>query len=166
MPSTSPEIILIAAMAANRVIGRAGSIPWHLPAELRYFKRTTMGHPIIMGRKTWESIGRPLPGRRNIVISRRPGFGAPGAEVVSSLEDALALCGDAGKLFVIGGAEIFAQAMGRAHTIFLTVLDREVAGDVVFPDIPSDFRLAESRIADEGGGYRVEVWRRTPRPSE
>lgn len=159
--SPPPEIILIAAMAANRVIGREGKIPWHLPEELRYFKATTMGHPLVMGRRTWDSIGRPLPGRRSIVITRNPHFSAPGAERAASIDEALERCRDAEKIFVIGGAEIFAASLPRAYTILLTVINRDIPGDTFFPPIPDDFVLVHTASLVSGDEHlRIETYRR------
>src|SRR2546421_4971109 len=106
-----PKIYLVAAVAANGVIGRDGHLPWHLPEDLKHFKRLTLGHPIIMGRKTWESLGKALPGRDNIVVTRTPGYDAPGAAVASSLEAALALCAGEPVAFVIGGQRLFADSL-------------------------------------------------------
>ncbi len=106
---------LIVAVARNGVIGRNGALPWRLPEDLAHFKRTTMGSPIIMGRKTWESIGRPLPGRRNIVVSRSKNLAANGAEIAADLDAALALCADATEAFVIGGAQLYSAARPRAQ---------------------------------------------------
>src|SRR5260221_7978167 len=108
------KIYLIAAVAANGVIGREGQLPWHLPEDLKHFKRLTLGHPIIMGRRTWESLGRALPGRDNIVVTRTPGYDAPDAAVASSLEAALALCSGELVAFVIGGQQLFARSLPLA----------------------------------------------------
>ncbi len=110
-------------------------MPWHLPEDLAHFKRTTLGHPVIMGRRTWESIGRPLPGRRNIVVSRTPGFRPPGAEAASSLEDAWRAAAGSDEAFVIGGAQLYAQALPQADRIYLTDIVAEVPGDTFFPDL-------------------------------
>ena len=126
------EIILIAAMAANRVIGRGKTIPWDIPGEQTRFKEITMGHSLIMGRKTWDAIGQPLSGRRNIVVTRKSEFQAPGAEVVHSLEQGLMLTVGEGKVFVIGGAQLYQLALDRADTLILTELEQEVEGDVFF----------------------------------
>src|SRR5437868_9040955 len=104
-----PRIYLIAAVAANGVIGRQGRLPWHLPEDLKHFKKLTLGHPVIMGRRTWESLGKALPDRENIVVTRRPGYEAPGAAVAASLEAALALCTGESVAFVIGGHQLFAE---------------------------------------------------------
>lgn len=131
----TPRLILIAALAKNGVIGQNNALPWHLPEDLKHFKALTLGNPIIMGRKTWDSLGRPLPGRENIVISRNPDFSAPGAILVSSLDDAIDHATAAGhkEIFIIGGGEIFALALPRAHRLELTEIDLEVAGDACFP---------------------------------
>jgi dihydrofolate reductase len=128
-------VSLVAAVAANGVIGRDGDLPWRIPADLRHFKAVTMGKPVIMGRRTWQSIGRPLPGRRNIVISRDPAFAAAGAEVVASLEAALAAAADANEAMVIGGGEVYAAALPRADRLYLTEVHLAVDGDVHFPKI-------------------------------
>src|SRR5260221_3655445 len=114
------KIYLIAAVAANGVIGREGQLPWHLPEDLKHFKRLTLGHPIIMGRRTWESLGRALPGRDNIVVTRTPGYDAPDAAVASSLEAALALCSGELVAFVIGGQQLLAESPPLAAGGFLT----------------------------------------------
>jgi dihydrofolate reductase len=128
------RISLIVAMARNGVIGRDNALPWRLPADLQRFKSLTMGHPIIMGRKTWESIGRPLPGRANIVLTRLAGFAAPGCTVAGSPEAAIAACGDAAEAFVIGGAEIYRAFLDRASRLEVTEIDADVPGDTVFPE--------------------------------
>lgn len=129
-----PRIFLVAALARNGVIGAGGKMPWHLPEDLKYFKQLTLGHPVIMGRRTWESLGKPLPGRDNIVISRRPGFEAPGATVAASLEAAIARCAGEPVAFVIGGAEIYAAALPLADGLALTEIDRDYEGDTRFPE--------------------------------
>lgn len=121
-------------MDRNRLIGAGNRLPWHLPADLQHFKRTTMGKAIIMGRRTHESIGRSLPGRTNIVVSRNPAYAAPGCIVVSSLEAALAVAsGD--EVFVIGGATLYRQALPHAHRLYLTLIDAEFDGDTHFPEL-------------------------------
>ncbi len=124
---------LVVAMARNRVIGRDNALPWRLPEELAHFKRVTMGHPIVMGRRTWESIGRPLPGRQNIVVTRTPGYAAPGCTVVESLEAAWQAAGNAGEVCVIGGTTLFEETLPMADRIHLTEVEAEVAGDTWFP---------------------------------
>lgn len=136
-PATaSPEIVLIAAVARNGVIGRGGELVFNDPADQRHFRQATLGCPVIMGRKTWESLPvrfRPLPGRRNIVVSRNPGFIAAGAEVARDLPTALATLVDAPRVFVIGGARLYAEALPLAHQLLLTEVDADLAGDVHFP---------------------------------
>jgi|SRR5690349_5729777 dihydrofolate reductase len=135
MPNASgPKLYLVAAVAANGVIGRDGTLPWHLPEDLRHFKRLTLGHPVIMGRRTWESLGKPLPGRENIVVSARAGFEAPGAAVASSLEAALALCAAEPVAFVIGGQRLFAESLPIAAGLVLTEIHRDFPGDTWFPE--------------------------------
>ncbi len=137
-------VSVIVAAAENGVIGRGNALPWHLPEDLRYFRRVTMGKPLVMGRRTFESIGRPLPGRTNIVISRNPRFRAEGTRVVASLDDALQLARDIAladgvdELLVIGGAEIYAQAIPRADRLYLTLVHAAVEGDALLP--PIDWR--------------------------
>lgn len=137
-------VSVIVAAAENGVIGRGNALPWHLPEDLRYFRRVTMGKPLVMGRRTFESIGRPLPGRTNIVISRNPQFRAEGTRVVASLDDALQLARDIAladgvdELLVIGGAEIYAQAIPRADRLYLTLVHAAVEGDALLP--PIDWR--------------------------
>ena len=130
---TSPVITLIAARARNGVIGRNNQMPWKIPGEQAYFKRMTMGSPIVMGRKTWESLGRPLPGRRNIVVTRNRAYTAIGAEVVDSLDNALMLVGNVEQVFIIGGAQLFAAAMPRASRVLLTEIDADFDGDTSMP---------------------------------
>ena len=142
------KIILIAAMAKNRVIGRGNAIPWHIPGELQHFKAMTMGHTLIMGRKTFESIGRPLPGRKTVIVSRNREYRAAGCLVAHSLTAALALCPEAETIFIAGGGEIYREAMDLAEAIYLTVLDREVEGDILFPEFDQTqfLKLSEERV--------------------
>ena len=129
-----PRLSLIAAVAANGVIGSDNALPWRLPEDLKRFKALTLGHPVIMGRRTYESIGRPLPGRRNIVISRNAAFAAAGCETAASLESAIAACaGTAGEIFVIGGAQIYAEALPLARRLYLTEIRADFPGDARFP---------------------------------
>lgn len=128
-------ITLIVAIARNRAIGHDNQLLWHLPGDLPRFKKLTMGAPIIMGRKTWDSIGKPLPGRRNIVVSRNPWLQLDGAETVRSLEAGLALCVGAPEIFVIGGAQIYTQAMPCADKLLVTEVDKDAEGDAFFPEI-------------------------------
>ena len=149
---TRPLLSLIVAMAKNRVIGADGKIPWHLPNELQLFKRLTMGHHIIMGRKTYESINRLLPGRTTVIITRQNDYAVPGAIVVHSLEAAMAACKGDPEIFVIGGADIFNLAMPMADRLYLTIVDAEPAGDTWMPPVSeSEWKEAgsESFAADE-----------------
>ena len=126
---------MIAAMANNRVIGQDNNMPWHLPADLQHFKAVTMSKPVIMGRKTFESIGRPLPGRRNIVISRNTDYEkAAGVDVVTSPEAAISLVCESDEVMVIGGGNVYQQFLKSADTLYLTFIDLDVAGDTQFPD--------------------------------
>lgn len=136
---------IIAAMARNRVIGRAGGLPWHLPADLRRFKATTMGHTLVMGRTTYESIGRPLPGRRTIVVTRQPGWMMPGVDVARSVDEALEMQG-ASDMFIAGGGDVYRQTLDRVDRLYLTCLGRDVEGDTYFP--PFD-RAAFTVVAEE-----------------
>jgi dihydrofolate reductase len=129
----SARLSIIAAVAENGVIGRAGGLPWRLPDDLRRFKELTMGKPVVMGRRTWESLRRPLPGRQNIVVSRNLNYAACGAEVCSSLDAALARAGEAAEIFVIGGASLYAEALPRAQRLYLTEVHASVEGDAFFP---------------------------------
>lgn len=130
---SAPRILLIAAVAANGVIGAKGGLPWRLPEDLKRFKRLTLGHPVIMGRRTWQSLGRPLPGRANIVVTRRQGFAAPGARVAGSLEEALALCEGEALVYVIGGEALYRAALPRASAMLLTEIHRDYEGEARFP---------------------------------
>jgi dihydrofolate reductase len=125
---------LIVAMTGQQVIGREGQMPWHLPADLAWFKRHTLGKPIIMGRKTWDSIGRALPGRRNLVISLDEAFQPAGAERVVSPEAALALVADAPEIMVVGGAQVYAHFLPYAERLYLTLIQANLSGDTFFPD--------------------------------
>ncbi|MBX3102442.1 MAG: dihydrofolate reductase [Bacteroidetes bacterium] len=163
------SLALIVAVADNGVIGHQGRMPWHLPADLRYFKSVTQGHPVLMGRKTHESIGRPLPGRRNVVITRNPQWSAEGVETAGSLPTALALVKEAPEAFLIGGGELYAQALtaGLVQRIYLTRVHMKPEGDTYFPLHhlrELGFRLQEStpHSADEANACDMtfEVWAR------
>lgn len=151
------KISIIAAMGENRAIGLAGKIPWHLPADFKRFKELTLGHPVVMGNKTFESIGKPLPGRTNIVLAKDPEYVAEGCAVVHSLDDAFALAGKEDKeVFVIGGGSVYALAMSMADIIYLTKVQGIFEGDVFFPEIDeSEWRLvsSESHLKDEKNAY-------------
>ena len=130
---TRPTLELVVAAARNGVIGRDNGLPWRLPADLAHFKRVTLGHPILMGRRTWDSIGRPLPGRQNIVLTRDPGFRAVGATVVHSLAEARTAAAGADRLMVIGGAELYRAVLADADVLHLTEVDADIEGDAHFP---------------------------------
>jgi dihydrofolate reductase len=130
------EIVLIAAMARGRVIGVDNALPWHLPEDIAHFRNATRGHPVVMGRKTWDSLPprfRPLPGRRNLVVTRNTAWQAEGAEVAHGLGEALTRLADTPRVFVIGGAELYAAALPLAHTLLLTEIEADIAGDAHFP---------------------------------
>lgn len=131
----SPRISIVVAYAANRVIGKDGKMPWHLSEDLKRFRQLTMGHHIVMGRKTWESIGRLLPGRKHIIVSRKSGYDVPGAKVADSLEAAIAAARDDSEIFVIGGSQIYALVLPMADRILATEIDREYEGDTYFPEL-------------------------------
>jgi dihydrofolate reductase len=130
---TSPSLELVVAAARNGVIGRDNGLPWRLPADLAHFKRVTLGHPILMGRRTWDSIGRALPGRQNIVLTRDPRFRAAGATVVHSLAEARTAAAGAERLMVIGGAELYRAVLADADVLHLTEVDADIEGDAHFP---------------------------------
>jgi len=146
-----PPISMIVARTRNLVIGKENKIPWKISADLQFFKKVTMGYPIIMGRKTWESIGRPLPGRRNIVVSRNTSYSAVGAELVSSLEQALDSLKEFNRVFVIGGQQLFNQAFPLADELFITEIELQVEGDTYFeiPD-PSNWQEID-RVQEKEG---------------
>lgn len=151
-----PEFIVIVAIARNGVIGRNGQLPWHLPSDLKHFKKTTMNYPIVMGRKTFESIGRPLPGRDNIVLTRDTSLSLSGCIVVHSIQDALDTCKDEEKVFIIGGADIFNISLPFTDTIIVTALEREVDGDIYFHEIdPAIFKQTESARYDIEEPYSI-----------
>ena len=130
------RLTAVVAATENDVIGRDNGMPWHLPADLAHFKAITLGHPVLMGRRTYEAIGRPLPGRRNLVLSRSPDFAVPGVEVVHSLEAAIAAAGDVPELMVIGGAALYTLALPRTDRVHLTRLHMTLDGDAHFPALP------------------------------
>ncbi|OZI66608.1 dihydrofolate reductase [Bordetella genomosp. 11] len=161
----SPRLTLVVAYSRNRVIGRDNGLPWKLPGDLAHFKRTTLGHPIVMGRKTWESLGRPLPGRTNIVITRSPGYAAEGATVVPDIDAALRAAGATDEVFIIGGAQIFSAVLDHADRIVATEIKADIDGDAWFPLLPS-FRWRESsrqpQPAENGYEYDFVVYERVP----
>ena len=160
-------VSIIVAASENNVIGRDNQLPWHLPADLKYFKQTTMGKPIIMGRKTFESVGRPLPGRPNIVITRQAGYSREGITVTDSVPAALAVARtfNTEEVFITGGSEIFAQALPLlVQRVYLTRVHAEVEGDAFFPALLGDWELVSSdpHPVDEkhAYAYTFEVWER------
>jgi dihydrofolate reductase len=153
------DITLVAAMARGRVIGRDGDMPWHLPADLTHFKAVTLGHPVIMGRRTWDSIGRALPGRRNLVISRSAPSLPDGVECHGSLEAALAACSGESAVMIIGGGEIYRQALPQANRLVLTLIDAEIDGDTHFPAVDwARWRVSRHRRrpADEANAHAMQ----------
>jgi dihydrofolate reductase len=158
-------VSIIVAMSRNRVIGKDNKLIWHLPADLKHFKNTTMGRPVIMGRKTFESVGKPLPGRTNIVISRNKNYNAPGCLMAGSVEEALRLLTtepanvaafDTAEVFIAGGGEIYRQAIQLAGRMYITVIDHDFEGDTFFPEFSGEeWKLTgeEYRPADEKNSY-------------
>jgi len=160
-------IILVAYAIENRAIGVNNTLPWHLPGDLKRFKTLTMGKPIIMGRKTWESIGRPLPGRRNIIITRQQNLSAEGADVVNSLDAAIGLAFEhSDTAFVIGGEQIYAQAIEKSQQVMATEIHQGVDGDAFFPDLDEKLWRETSRDAqpeENGMNYDYVVYERIPK---
>jgi dihydrofolate reductase len=164
------RLSLVVAVARNGVIGRDNRLPWRLPDDLAYFKRVTMGHPVVMGRRTWQSIGKPLPGRTNIVVTHDPGFRAPGCVVAHSLDEAWQAAGDADEACVIGGTSLFAETLPLADVIHLTEVEADVEGDTYFPGFDRGEWTeteVERHAADARHAYPfriVRLERRSPRP--
>jgi dihydrofolate reductase len=161
-----PLVSLIAAVARNGAIGRNNQLLCRIAEDMRFFKRTTLGSPIVMGRKTWDSLGRPLPGRRNIVITRNAHWHADGAERAASLEAAIGLAADAPRVFVIGGGEIYAQALPLADELVLTEIDADFDGDTHFPPWDRAQFSAEAsdwQTSEQGHRYRWATYRRSKR---
>jgi dihydrofolate reductase len=158
-----PRIYLVAAVASNGIIGANGRLPWHFPEELKHFKEVTLGHPVIMGRRTWESLKGPLPGRKNIVVTRTPGYRASGATVVDSLEAALAASAGAAKAMVIGGQQLFAESLPVAAGLELTEIHRDYAGDTWFPKYDRSKwteKKREARTAGDGTRFDYVLYER------
>lgn len=156
-------ISLIVAHDHNHVIGYENGMPWHLPGDLQYFKEKTMGKPMIMGRKTFESIGRPLPGRRNIVVTRDANYRADGIETATSIEEALALAGDVPEIMIIGGEQIFRLSMELTDRIYITKINHAFKGDTFFPAYEEDFVLVASQepeTAPEGYTFQYQIFER------
>lgn len=162
---TPPALVLIAAVARNGVIGADNALPWRLPADLKRFRALTTGHTIVMGRKTWESLGRPLPERQNIVVSRRRGYPAEGATVAGSLHAAIAAATLPLPIYCIGGGELFREALPRADALCLTEIDRDFDGDATFPAFDRTLwreteRETHAADAAVGFGYAFVTYRR------
>jgi len=156
---------LIYARAANGVIGANNTLPWHLPEDLAHFKRTTLGCPVIMGRKTWDSLPpkfRPLPGRPNVVVTRQASWQAQGAQTAASLDAALALCAQAPDTWVIGGAQIYAQALPLAHSVVMTEIDLQVEGDAFAPELGAQWveTSAQAHTSGQGLAFRFVTYTR------
>lgn len=150
---------MVVATANNRIIGKDNDMPWHLPADLAYFKKTTLGKPVIMGRKTFESIGRPLPGRHNVVISRDSNYQADGIDTVTTVDAALALVKDEDEVMVIGGGAIYAHCLPAATRLYITHIEAEIEGDTQFPFYDENVWKkvsSEKRLADEKNKYNLE----------
>lgn len=169
MPTSAVELALVAALDESGVIGADGELPWRLPDDQRHFKALTLGHCIVMGRRTFESIGRPLPGRTNLVLTRQPGFAAEGAIALPDLEAAIAETARRGEslLFVVGGAAVYAEALPRASALFLTRVRARVRGDVVFPQVDFSQFTRVSAVphpadARHAFAFTLEEWRRIP----
>lgn len=162
----APELVLVAAVARNGAIGRDGGLLWVEPADQRHFRALTLGHPVVMGRRTWDSLPvrfRPLPGRRNVVVTRQPGLACPGAETAASLPAALALLHGVPRVCVIGGGELYAQALPLAQVMELTEIDADLPGDTFFPAFDRQaFERVEQPAATgaDGTRYRFVTWRR------
>lgn len=158
------RVSAIVAMGTNRAIGLEGALPWRLPEDLRRFKRLTLGHTLVVGRKTYESIGRPLPGRRMVVLTRQPGWSAEGVQVARSLEEALELAAGDEEVFIAGGAEVYREALPRVQRLYLTVLERDYRGDTFFPEVDlSAWRLVEREQHPASGelpAYAFLTWER------
>jgi len=157
MSTVLPNVTMIAAVGRNGVIGDGLTMPWHLSEDLKFFKRTTMGHPMVMGRRTFDSMGA-LPGRRSIVITRQTGWSAPGVEVAHSLPEALALVAGAEQVFVVGGGEVYRQAMAYAARLLVTEVDQSPDGSVTFPPIDPVDWVETAR--DEHPGYAWVTYER------
>ncbi|HVN82678.1 MAG TPA: type 3 dihydrofolate reductase [Terriglobia bacterium] len=158
------KISIIVAMSVNRVIGKGKSLPWKLPADLRHFKELTMGHWVVLGRKTFESIGRPLPGRRLIVVTHQVEYSADGVEIAHSVDQALSVA-EGGEVFIAGGGQIYNQTIGRADRIYITLVEREFEGDTRFPPLDaSNWQqvFEECHQADEKNPvpYRFQIYER------
>jgi len=165
MSAMARRVSILAAMAKNRVIGIENRLPWHLPEDLKHFKALTLGHTLLMGRKTFESIGRPLPGRRTVIISRDPAYRVEGCMHADSIPAALALCGEDAEVFFVGGGEIYRQALPRADRLYLTEIQANYAGDAYFPEFNAGDWLEverEKHRREDGLAYHFVVYERRP----
>jgi len=152
------HLTAIVAMTPDRVIGCDGQLPWHLPEDLAFFKRTTLGHPVVMGRKTYDSLGRPLPKRRNIVLTRDPSWAAPGVEVIHAPAELAELPALAQRVFVIGGAEIYQAFLPLLDDLLVSHVFESAAGDTRFPEFAAAFPLCE--VLETHPDFEVRRWRR------
>jgi dihydrofolate reductase len=161
------KLSLVAAVARGGVIGRGGALPWRLPEDMAHFRELTIGHPVVMGRRTWDSLPdrfRPLPGRRNVVVTRNDAWTGEGAERAGSLAEVLELLGDASHVFVIGGGELFAEALSRADELLLTEIDLQVEGDTFFPRWDRDAfaeMVRETHLSADGTPFAFVTYERT-----
>ena len=156
------QISLIVAMASNRIIGNKGKIPWKIPGEQKMFKKITLGHAVIMGRKTFESIGRPLPERTNIIITRQAEYLAPGCIITHNLDQALAACAhDEDEAFILGGGQLYIEALPLADRIYLTLIPKVITGDTYFPEFDeADFKVTASKTIDGIQPYHFLIYER------
>lgn len=160
----------IVAMAENRIIGRAGGMPWHIPEDFKFFKSTTMGHAMIMGRKTWESIGRPLPGRLSVVVTRNPDFKVPPDVVVKpNLDDAIKFCEEnqdkwGSECFIVGGGELYKQSLSKVDRIYLTEIHQNIEGDTKYPEIPMGIfkKTKDEKHLSGNIPFSFTTWERVP----
>ena len=165
-PMAGTRISMIWAQASNGVIGINGQLPWHLPEDLAHFKRLTQGFPVVMGRKTWDSLPprfRPLPGRTNIVITRQKGWSAPGAQVASGLQEAISLCADSLEAWIIGGAQVYAEAEPYADRLEVTLIEQPFHGDAHAPGLGPNWKEAarEAHVSSTGLSFCFVTYRRT-----
>ncbi len=161
--STPPVISVIAAMARNRVIGIANTLPWRLPEDLKHFKALTLGHHIVMGRKTYESIGKPLPGRTTVIVTRDPEYRVEGCVTAHSIDAAIAACAGDAEVFFVGGAELYAQVLPRADRLYLTEIQAEYAGDARFPEFDRALWREDERrenLNPDGLAYHFVTYQR------
>lgn len=162
MNGSKPRVGLIWAQARGGVIGRGGAMPWHLPEDLAHFKRTTLSHPVIMGRKTWDSLParfRPLPGRTNLVVTRQPDWSQAGAQRASNLHEALQLCEKCEQVWIIGGAQVYAEALPLADELVVTEIDADIEGDAFAPAIGAEWQAVGREALMAGNGMQISFVR-------